>query len=70
MQNLLALFNPQGNFSPYRELWAKTGGLPFLYPHIRKYAIDGKNSLSDVFPLETSEKGCRLRTTVNSPQVI
>lgn len=61
---LFALLDPEGNYFLYRRVWGKTGGLPFLHPHVRKYAIDGEDSLSEVFPLEISEKGCRSRWSV------
>ena len=58
---LYALFDPEGNYFLYRRVWIKTGGLPFLHPHVRKYEIDGEDSLSEVFPLKISEKRSRSR---------
>jgi len=60
---LEALLDPEGNYFLYRRIWTKTGGLPFLYPHVRKYGIDGEDSLSEVFPLEESKEGSRSRSS-------
>ncbi len=56
---LFVLLDPEGNYSLYRRVWKKTRGVPFLYPHIRKYAIDGEGSLSEIFSRELVENGSR-----------
>ena len=45
-------------------MWEKTGGLPFLFPHIKKFAIDGEDSLTGLFPLDKCEKKGRSRWPV------
>lgn len=61
---LFVFIDPEANYSLYRKIWAKTRGVPFLYPHIRKCAIDGKDSLSEIFPLEILERGSRPRLSI------
>ncbi len=45
-------------------MWEKTGGLLFLFPHIKKFAIDGEDSLIEVFPLDKCERKGRSRWPV------
>ena len=50
LQVLFAMLDSEGNYSLYRRMWEKTRGLPILFPHIEKFAIDGEDSLTEVFP--------------------
>ena len=58
------MLDSEGNYSLYRRMWEKTGGLPFLFPHIKNFAIDGEDSLTEVFPLDKCEKKGRSRWPV------
>lgn len=47
---LFVLADSDGNYSLYQQVWRKVAGLPFFFPHIRNYAIEGDSSLSELFP--------------------